>query len=78
MKRRYTPFRNKITLSEGKIIKTRRFKYIAESISNLNSNKCINCALDKKRFECRKMRCQVTKSIEGRIFFQNFILKQIE
>lgn len=78
MKRRYTPFRNKIMLSEGKIIKTRRFKYIAESIDNHDSNKCNHCALNKKRFECSKMKCQLMGRIDGMMFFKSFILKQIE
>lgn len=78
MRRRYNGIRNRIDLSEGKIIKTRRFKYIAESIDNHDDNKCNNCALNNKRFECSKMRCQLLKGIDGMMFFKNFILKQIE
>lgn len=78
MRRRYNPFRNRITLSEGKIIKTRRFKYIAESVNIQDGHKCNGCAINNKRFECTKMRCQIMKRIDGRMFFENFILKQIE
>jgi hypothetical protein len=75
MKRRHNPFRNKIELSKGKVIKTRRFKYIAESIIDQDGNKCSKCALDKKRFECRKMKCRY---IDRALLFKDFILKQIE
>lgn len=76
MRRRHNPFGNRIELYEGKIIKTRRFKYIAESSDR--EDRCNECALDGKRFECRKMRCQRVKHIDRVIRIESFILKQIE